>query len=107
MWSKAGDSETKKDLEEATGESVGGAAIDLDSQRKGGLGDKFRGLGRAELPLPIAPLLEVSWEPSEFRRRAPDRQERRGRAPGGGEHAHEHVLLKKGSSTGKRKVKSR
>ena len=38
--------------------SQGGAAVSsLESQRKGNLGNRFRGLAWDELPLPIAPLV--------------------------------------------------
>ena len=38
--------------------SQGRAAVtSLESQRKGDLGDRFRGLALDELPLPVAPLL--------------------------------------------------
>ena len=37
--------------------SQGGAAVSsLETQRKGGLEDRFRGLAWEELPLPIIPL---------------------------------------------------
>ena len=62
-------------LEEATGETLGGAALALEkcygkgvsqggaavsfleSQRKGGLGDRCRGSAQDELLLPAAPLV--------------------------------------------------
>lgn len=45
-------------IEEATGESQGGAAVGfMKSQRKGGLGDRLRVLAWDELALPIASLV--------------------------------------------------
>ena len=54
---KAADSETRKGLstEEAPGEPRLGCLSSLGNWRKEGLGDRFRGLARDKLPLPMAP----------------------------------------------------
>ena len=49
-----------------------GASVNsMESQRKEGLRDRFRGLTWDELLLPIAPWLQASWGPLEFRRCMP------------------------------------
>ena len=49
----------------------GSAVISLESQRKGGFGNRFRELAVDKLPLPFAPLFASLWGPLEFRRGMP------------------------------------